>query len=172
SRQLQGKALSYNNLNDAEAALEIVGAFREPAVAVVKHTNPCGVAVGDTPAEAFRRARDADPVSIFGGIVAFNRGVDQETAHLLADVFLEVILAPSFDAGAREILAAKKNLRLLEVEGIGHFNPYWDVRGLRGGLLIQEADVLSLPVRKGRIVTARAPREEERDDLEFACRVV
>lgn len=172
ARQLQGKALSYNNIGDAAAALELAGSFREPAAVAVKHANPCGVAVAPTLAEAFRRARDADPVSIFGGIVACNRPVDGETAALMADIFLEVIIAPSFLPAARDVLASKKNLRLLEVDGIGRTGPYWDIRSVRGGVLIQEADVWSSPVRKGRVVTARAPEEEEWADLEFAWQVV
>src|SRR5690606_29587126 len=103
--------LSYNNINDANAALEMVRGFREPAVVAVKHTNPCGLAVGSTIAEAFARARDADPVSIFGGIVACNRPVDGEAARLMAELFLEVILAPAFEPEALEVFKPKKNLR-------------------------------------------------------------
>jgi len=172
ARQLQGKALSYNNINDAAAALELVGMFKEPAAVAVKHANPCGVAVADCLTEAFRKARDADPVSIFGGIVALNRPVDEETAQEMAELFLEVIIAPVFTDGARAVLGQKKNLRLLEVDDIGRLSPYWDVRGVRGGLLIQEADVLPSPLRQAGVVTEQSPSPEAWRDLEFAWRVV
>lgn len=171
ARQLQGKALSYNNINDAAAALELVGMFKEPAAVAVKHANPCGVAIAGTLAEAFRKARDADPVSIFGGIVALNRPVDEDTAREMAELFLEVIIGPSFTEGARAVLGQKKNLRLLEVDDIGRLSPYWDVRGVRGGLLVQEADVLPSPLRPAGVVTEEAPSPEAWRDLDFAWRV-
>ena len=138
AQPLQGKKLSYNNYNDAEAALALVSEFEPPAAVAVKHAVPCGVGWGATPAQAFARAREADPVSIFGGIIAFNRPVDAETATALAEIFLEIIIAPAFSDEARTVLANKKNLRLLicppRVQG------GMQVKTIAGGLLVQDAD--------------------------------
>lgn len=138
AQPLQGKELSYNNYNDTDAAFALVSEFDEPAAVAVKHAVPCGVGLGKSPAQAFARARQADPVSIFGGIIAFNRPVDEETAQLLQAIFLEVIIAPAFTKGARTVLAAKKNLRLLECPNRrpqGHV-----LRSISGGVLVQQAD--------------------------------
>lgn len=138
AQPLQGKELSYNNYNDTDAAFALVSEFAEPAAVAVKHAVPCGVGLGKSPAQAFARARQADPVSIFGGIIAFNRPVDEETAQLLQAIFLEVIIAPAFTQGARTVLAAKKNLRLLECPNRrpqGHV-----LRSISGGVLVQQAD--------------------------------
>jgi len=169
ARQLHGMELSYCNIMDAAAALEMVREFDRPAVAAVKHANPCGLAVAGTPAEAFQRAHDADPVSIFGGIVAFNREVDEATAQKLSQVFLHVVLAPSFTPGALSILKQKKNLRLLELGPITPPEPYVQLLRIPGGLLVQEADILGLPDRAScQVVTKRAPTESEWRDLAFA----
>lgn len=135
---LQGKELSYNNYNDAEAALALAAEFQLPAAVAVKHAVPCGVGLGSTAAQAFLRAREADPVSIFGGIVAFNRPVDQETALGLTEIFLEVIIAPDFTTDAREVLGKKKNLRLLACPSRVQWG--MQMRTISGGLLIQDAD--------------------------------
>ncbi|MDI6871562.1 MAG: bifunctional phosphoribosylaminoimidazolecarboxamide formyltransferase/IMP cyclohydrolase [Bacillota bacterium] len=170
--QLGGKELSYNNLNDADAALSAVAEFAGPAAVAVKHTNPCGVAEAETLAEAFRQAAAADPVSIFGGIVALNREVDEETARELAGIFLEVITAPGFSPGALSILQAKKNLRLLQVPQEGETERL-DLRRVAGGLLVQDADVALLPPEEGlKVVTSRAPSPEQWEELRFAWKVV
>jgi len=135
---LQGKALSYNNFNDAHAALALAAEFSQPAAVAVKHATPCGVGTGATPVQAFARAREADSVSIFGGIVAFNCPVDAETAAALAEIFLEVVAAPDFTAAAREILAGKKNLRLLACPPRKEAGLL--IRSIAGGLLVQQAD--------------------------------
>lgn len=135
---IQGKELSYNNYNDSDGALALVSEFDEPAAVAVKHAVPCGVGLGSTPAQAFLRARQADPVSIFGGIIAFNRPVDEETAQLLQELFLEVVIAPGFTPEARTALAVKKNLRLLACP---NRSPRGQVlRSIAGGILVQEAD--------------------------------
>lgn len=142
AQPLQGKGLSYNNYNDADAAFALVSEFDGPAAVAVKHAVPCGVGLGGAPAQAFARARQGDPVSIFGGIIAFNRAVDAETASLLKEIFLEVVIAPGFTAEAREMLAAKKNLRLLECP---NQRPQGRVlRSVSGGILVQQADDATL----------------------------
>lgn len=138
AQPLQGKELSYNNYNDADAALALVSEFETPAAVAVKHAVPCGVGLGTTAAQAFSRAREADPVSIFGGIAAFNVPVDEDTATQLAEIFLEVIIAPEFTARAREILARKKNLRLLACPS--HGSQDLTVKTISGGLLVQMPD--------------------------------
>jgi phosphoribosylaminoimidazolecarboxamide formyltransferase/IMP cyclohydrolase len=170
--QLGGKELSYNNLNDADAALAAVAEFEGPAAVAVKHTNPCGAAEAATLAEAFQQAAAADPVSIFGGIVALNREVDEETARQLAGIFLEVVLAPGFSSAARELLGARKNLRLLAVP-VGGSPERWDRRGVAGGLLVQEADLAGLPpIEDLKVVTGRAPAPEEWEGLCFGWKLV
>jgi len=168
-----GKELSYNNLVDVEAALDCVREFERPAAVVVKHTNPCGVAEDEVLEQAYRTAREADSVSAFGGIVAFNRPVDVATAKVLAETFLECIVAPSFDAEALEILTAKKALRLLAIgKMLGPDFSEWQYKRVGGGLLVQERDsTRSNEVRAGRVVTNRAPTEDELSALEFAWRV-
>jgi len=171
AEQLQGKPMSFNNYGDAEAAWNLVSAFEEPAAVAVKHQNPCGVAVAETIAEAFQKAHDADPVSIFGGIVALNRPLDLATAEKLAPIFLEVLLAPDYQDEALGVLARKKNLRVLRVPALAS-GDYQDMRRVRGGLLVQDADVVPLDEEKLRVVTKRAPTEAEWRDLRFAWKVV
>lgn len=176
AEKLHGKELSYNNIQDAAAAWEAVREFEEPAAVVVKHTNPCGVAVGSSLLEAYRKAYEADPVSIFGGIVALNRPVDKETAELLSGIFLEIVIAPEFTPEALEALKQKKNLRLLRMagairEGAAEKTP-WRFTTADGGLLVQEADRRGLDRSECRVVTKRVPTEEEWNELLFAWRVV
>ena len=172
-RQLQGKELSYNNLQDADAAVELVASFERPAVAVIKHTNPCGVALADTAAEAWRRALAADPVSAFGGIVALNREVDAATAEGLASLFLEVVVAPGFADDARDTLGKKGNLRLIALDRLpAQGDAMLDLKSVAGGLLVQARDTETSDPADWTCPTARAPSEAERAGLVFAWQVV
>jgi phosphoribosylaminoimidazolecarboxamide formyltransferase/IMP cyclohydrolase len=182
ARQLAGKPLSYNNIYDLDAALELVREFAGPAAVVVKHGIPCGAAVAGSLLEAYLRAREGDPVSAFGGIVALNREVDRPTAGALAETFLEAVVAPAFAPGALAALAGKKNLRLMETGPLGSPDrpeggpgPGLDFRRVRGGLLVQDRDAVDLVEDQLRVVTSRAPDEREWADLRFAwtvCRYV
>ena len=168
-----GKELSFNNLVDVDAALEAVREHERPAAVVVKHTNPCGAAVAATLAEAYKTARDADALSAFGGIVALNREVDEATAKILAETFLECVVAPSYAAAALELLRGKKNLRLLAT---GAWLPAdyaaLQYKRLSGGMVVQARDASAAgEVTKGKIATKRAPTPEEMKGLEFAWRV-
>jgi phosphoribosylaminoimidazolecarboxamide formyltransferase / IMP cyclohydrolase len=172
-RQLQGKELSYNNLQDADAAVELVASFERPAVAIIKHTNPCGVAVADGLADAWTRALAADPVSAFGGIVALNRDVDAATAAGLASLFLEVVAAPGFSAEAREILGQKSNLRLIALDRLpGSADAMLDIKSIAGGLLVQARDTGASDPAGWTSPTARQPSAAERTGLAFAWEVV
>ncbi|WP_378210589.1 bifunctional phosphoribosylaminoimidazolecarboxamide formyltransferase/IMP cyclohydrolase [Anoxybacteroides rupiense] len=172
AKQLHGKELSYNNINDANAALQIVKEFAEPAAVAVKHMNPCGVGIGDTILAAFTRAYEADPTSIFGGIVALNREVDRDTALKMHEIFLEIIIAPSFSEEAVEILTQKKNLRLLTIDfAAQHKNEPFFV-SMHGGLLVQDEDRYTLDDAEIKIVTKRQPTETEWEDLKLAWKVV
>ena len=164
-RQLQGKELSYNNIVDLQACWELALELAPPAVAIIKHTNPAGAATGDTLAEAYRKALECDPVSAFGGVIGVNQPVDRETAAEMAKLFVEAIAAPGFEAEAREIFAAKKNLRLLEVTPSA---PVTVLKAVSGGLLLQEPDTRSLDERELKIVTERPPTPEEMRALKFA----
>ncbi|AST05677.1 bifunctional phosphoribosylaminoimidazolecarboxamide formyltransferase/IMP cyclohydrolase [Anoxybacillus flavithermus] len=172
AKQLHGKELSYNNINDANAALQIVAEFVEPAAVAVKHMNPCGVGVGETIAEAFQKAYEADPTSIFGGIVALNREVDEQMAAKLHDIFLEIVIAPSFTEQALEILTRKKNIRLLTVNFEAERKKEPFVVSVRGGLLVQDEDTYTIDDATLQVVTERKPTEEEWSNLTFAWRVV
>ncbi|HOJ52472.1 MAG TPA: bifunctional phosphoribosylaminoimidazolecarboxamide formyltransferase/IMP cyclohydrolase [Syntrophales bacterium] len=174
ARQLQGKELSYNNIMDSDAAWQMACEFDLPAAVIVKHANPCGVSVDNEDLlAAYKRALETDPVSAFGGIVAFNRPVGGRLAEELSKIFLEVIIAPQFDDDARQIMGSKKNVRLLEISGRGHKAPTGlDFRRVGGGLLIQERDVMKVNIRTARIVTRREPTEAEWAALDFAWRVV
>jgi phosphoribosylaminoimidazolecarboxamide formyltransferase/IMP cyclohydrolase len=171
--QLQGKELSFNNLNDTDAALALVAELTAPAVAIVKHANPCGVAVGESLADAHRKALACDPISAFGGIVACNRPLDEEAAVEIARVFTEVVAAPGVDAAAREVFAAKPSLRLLALDELpdpvaaGH-----DVQWLSGGFLAQDRDTARLRASQLHVATRRPPDEAELADLLFAWTVV
>jgi len=175
-RQLQGKELSYNNLLDADAARKMVALFDEPAVAVVKHNNPCGLARGETPLEAFERALSTDPVSAFGSIVALNRRAEKPLAEALAELFVEVVVAPEYGDGALEVFAAKKNLRLLEcppyeVPAGGPLRAA-ELRAVDGGFLAQMPDAAPDEPESWTCPTTRPPSEEEREAMELAWKVV
>jgi phosphoribosylaminoimidazolecarboxamide formyltransferase/IMP cyclohydrolase len=168
--QLQGKALSYNNIADADAAWECVRGFERPACAIVKHANPCGVAIAADVAAAYGKAFSTDPTSAFGGIIAFNRGVDAACAERVSGQFVEVVLAPAFDAGARAVFAAKQNLRLLAIASGAAHNDL-DFKRVGGGLLVQTADTAMIGPADLKVVTRRRPAPEQIDDLLFAWRV-
>ncbi len=169
---LQGKELSYNNLLDLDAALQLCGEFARPAAVVVKHNNPCGVAEADAGvAAAYQLARECDKVSAFGGIVAVNREVDDALGALLAETFLECIIAPGFSAGARAALAGKKNLRLLVHRGVQQGGAAWALRSVRGGLLVQSQDDGMVKIEDTKVESNRAPTDAERRALDFAWRV-
>ena len=173
ARQLQGKALSYNNLADADAALECVAEFAEPAVVIVKHANPCGVAAGADLAEAYGKALACDPVSAFGGIVALNRPLDAATATEIAKLFTEVIIAPGVSDEAAAIIGQKKNLRLLVSAGLPDpAQPGLLVKSIAGGFLLQSRDDGRVAAADLKVVTRRAPTPAELADLLFAVRVV
>lgn len=185
AEQLHGKELSYNNINDAQAALDLVLEFDRPAAVAVKHTNPCGVGVADTLAEAYRKAYEADKVSIFGGIIALNRICDAATAEQIAQIFVEIVMAPDFDAAALAILTKKKNVRLLKLgpfptvapavvqasAGAGMDSTGWDMRRVEGGMLVQDFDRIAEDPHSWRTVTAAQVPGERWDDLVFAWKV-
>jgi phosphoribosylaminoimidazolecarboxamide formyltransferase/IMP cyclohydrolase len=168
-----GKELSFNNLVDVDAALDAVREFERPAAVVVKHTNPCGAAAADTLVEAYRAAREADAISAFGGIVALNRDVDETTAKVLAETFLECVVAPSFTPEALFVLRPKKNLRLLQTGAwLGADRAELTYKRVGGGLVVQDRDAsAALEVARGRVVSRRAPTAEELRGLEFAWRI-
>ncbi len=180
ARVLQGKELSYNNLLDLEAALAAVKEHDVPACVIIKHNTPCGVAVGKTVAEAFTRARACDPVSAFGGIVALNRPVDSGASLELSTLFLECVIAPSYADDARRGLAVKKNLRLLEAPRLGEPRESWrrrpeelrELRSIPGGLVVMDRDLGSVRREDCKVMTKRAPTEQEWKDLLFAWKVV
>ncbi len=168
AKQLQGKELSYNNIVDLDACWELVSEFEEPAVVIIKHTNPCGASTGATVLEAYRRALEADPVSAFGGVIGVNREIDAAAAEEIAKLFVEAIVAPSFSGEALERFSAKKNLRLIEIV------PAETPRVLKqvsGGLLVQDADRLRLTEAELKIVTKRQPTAEELCALLFSWHV-
>jgi len=166
--QIGGKELSYNNLVDLDAAWQLAQEFERPAAAIIKHTNPCGCGEQDSLVEAYRKAQECDPVSAFGGVIGFNRAVDEETAREVAKTFIEAIAAPDFSAEAREVLAAKKNLRLLKVTRVSE--PLV-VKSISGGYLAQTTDAHRLQRTDCRVVTKRAPSDDEWVALEFAWKI-
>ena len=168
---LQGKALSYNNIADADAAFACVRDFSENAAVIVKHANPCGVAVGGKQAEVYERARAADSTSAFGGIAAFNQPLDNETASLIAQTFMEVVIAPGFADEALETLSAKKNLRVLLAPSVAPVQGGLDFKRVSGGLLVQERDDHILTRDMCKVVSKRQPTEEEWQDMMFAWSV-
>ncbi|MDE5623151.1 MAG: bifunctional phosphoribosylaminoimidazolecarboxamide formyltransferase/IMP cyclohydrolase [Alistipes sp.] len=172
AKQLGGKELSYNNIQDANAALCIVREFDEPFCVGLKHMNPCGAAVGRDAADAWAKAYEADKVSIFGGIVATNRPVTREAAELMKPVFLEIIMAPKFDEGALEVLRTKKNLRLLEVDMSHAEGAPKQYVSVNGGLLVQELDVAAKRITADMSVTERKPTAAQLADLDFGWRIV
>jgi phosphoribosylaminoimidazolecarboxamide formyltransferase/IMP cyclohydrolase len=167
--QLQGKELSFNNLLDFDAALVLAAELPEDGCVIVKHGNPCGTALGQEPKAAFERALACDPMSAFGGVIAFNRRVDLRVAQSIAEHFFEGVVAPSFDEDARGALARKKKLRLLQVGDLGRFERTGtDLRRIHGGLLVQTWDRVDEKVREAQVVTRRKPTEKEWRALEFA----
>lgn len=170
--QLHGKELSYNNIQDGNAALQIVKEFDKPAAVAVKHMNPCGVGTGATIEEAFDKAYEADPTSIFGGIIALNREVDAATAEKLGGIFLEIIIAPSFTDEALEILTKKKNIRLLTINFAQEKKDQFKVVSVEGGLLVQEEDTFDFADADIKVVTDRQPTDEELEALKLGWAVV
>ena len=170
AKQLYGKEMSFNNYVDADAAWNLVCDFDQTACAIIKHTNPSGVGVGANNLEAYRRALATDPISAFGGIVAFNRSVDAETARAVNEVFTEVVLAPEFDAEALEIFQQKKNLRVLRVEKIGNADGL-DYKQISGGVLVQNRDNLIVTVEDLKVVSEKKPTDEEIRAMLFAWKV-
>ena len=173
ANQLQGKELSYNNLVDLEAALQLAMEFRRPAAVIVKHNNPCGTAEQESLSDAYVKALACDPVSAYGGVMAFNRPVDAATAEEIAKIFVECIVAPGYEAAALEKFAAKKNLRLLQLpswDSAGHESDL-EVKRISGGLLVQEQDRHELAPGDLKVVTRRAPTRAEIEDLLFGWKV-
>ncbi|CAE6919813.1 bifunctional phosphoribosylaminoimidazolecarboxamide formyltransferase/IMP cyclohydrolase [Vibrio sp. B1FLJ16] len=172
ARQIQGKALSYNNIADTDAALECVKEFSEPACVIVKHANPCGVALGKDILEAYNRAYQTDPTSAFGGIIAFNQELDAETATAIVErQFVEVIIAPSVSEEAIEVVAAKKNVRLLECGEWTTKTTGFDIKRVNGGLLVQDRDQGMVSLDDLKVVSKRQPTEEELKDALFCWKV-
>ena len=172
AQQLQGKELSYNNLVDLDAAWAVAQEFTDPACAIVKHNNPCGTAEQKTLAEAYRQALACDPVSAFGGVLAFNRNMDAETATEVAKLFVECIIAPAYDPTARETLAGKKNLRLMQMGPASKEKTLpWDLKRISGGVLVQQPDTLTIAEADLKVVTKRQPSREELRDLLFGWKV-
>ncbi|MGB6054335.1 MAG: bifunctional phosphoribosylaminoimidazolecarboxamide formyltransferase/IMP cyclohydrolase [Burkholderiaceae bacterium] len=169
-RQLQGKELSYNNIGDADAAWECVKTFDAPACVIVKHANPCGVALGADPGEAYAKALQTDPISAFGGIIAFNRALDGKAAAAVAKQFVEVLIAPAFTDEAKQVFAAKQNVRLLEIPLADGVNAY-DCKRVGGGLLLQSPDARNLEAAELRVVSKKQPTPQQLQDLMFAWRV-
>lgn len=168
-QQLQGKEFSYNNWMDMDAAWEIASEYNDTVCVIIKHTNPCGVALGRNVLEAYERALSADPVSAFGGIIAFNRVVDEETARAIKERFYEVIVAPGFNPQAEQILSAKANLRLFAVgREEGCATRGWKIKTINGGFLVQQEDLGVAPVEEWKCVSAAKPSEDDLAELEFA----
>ena len=172
AEQLNGKELSYNNIQDANATLNIAREFDEPFCVGVKHMNPCGSATGKTIAEAWKKAYEADKTSIFGGIVAANREIDLETAQMLKPIFLEIVMAPSFAPDALELLCTKKNLRVLKVDMSKDNTVRKQYVSMNGGMLVQDRDINTKPVAAEQCVTELKPTVEQLADMEFAWKIV
>ncbi len=167
-RQIQGKELSYNNIVDLQAAWDLAQEFEEPVCAIIKHTNPAGTATGKTLVEAYKKALECDPVSAFGGVIGVNRPIDAQAAEEMAKLFLEVIAAPSFDDAAKAKFAAKKNLRLVEVNDL---REKWVLKNVSGGILLQDADARLITEGDLKVVSKRQPTTEEKRALLFAWKV-
>lgn len=172
AHQLQGKELSYNNILDSDAALQLVSEFEEPAVVIIKHTNPCGAALGQTLQQAFIKARDGDPVSAFGGIIAMNRLLDVATATLIAETFFECIIAPGFHPEALKVLSAKKQLRLLSIDQMPALTDQMQIyRRVSGGLLVQNNDAKAVDFSNLSVPTKRKPTNNELQEMAFAWKI-
>jgi phosphoribosylaminoimidazolecarboxamide formyltransferase / IMP cyclohydrolase len=168
AHQIQGKELSYNNIVDLEAAWDLAQEFDEPVCAIIKHTNPAGIATGGSLAEAYKKALECDPVSAFGGVIGVNRPVDADAADEMAKLFLEVIAAPSFDEAAKARFASKKNLRLVEINDV---REKWTLKNVSGGILLQDSDARPLAESDLKVVSKRQPTPEEKRALLFAWKV-
>ncbi|WP_028487164.1 bifunctional phosphoribosylaminoimidazolecarboxamide formyltransferase/IMP cyclohydrolase [Thiomicrorhabdus chilensis] len=172
AEQIQGKALSFNNIADTDAALELVKTFDDTACVIVKHANPCGVSIGSSLFEAYDRAYKTDPTSAFGGIIAFNRELDAQTAQAIVErQFVEVIIAPSVSDEAKTVVAAKQNVRLLACGELGEQQAAYDYKRVTGGLLVQDRDLGAVSREELKVVSKRTPTETEMDDLMFAWKV-
>ena len=172
AKQLHGKELSYNNILDLNAALELAREFDETAAVIIKHTNPCGVATGNNLVSAYREARETDPLSAFGGIIGFNKNVDEETAKEIASTFIEAVIAPDYDESALAILKEKKNIRLLKLSNFKEkTEKEYDLRNVSGGLLLQDKDSVTLNEDNLKVVTNRQPTEKEWSAMRFAWKV-
>ena len=172
AKQLHGKELSFNNIQDANAALEIVAEYDEPAVVAVKHMNPCGIGLADNLNDAFTRAYEADPISIFGGIIACNREVDKATAEQMHEIFLEIVMAPSFTEEAKKVLMQKQNIRLLEMADMESEQSTKKITTVKGGILVQTSDDGKVAAEDLEVVTDRKPTTEEMEDLLFSWKAV
>ncbi|MDU5510378.1 bifunctional phosphoribosylaminoimidazolecarboxamide formyltransferase/IMP cyclohydrolase [Enterococcus gilvus] len=172
AEQLHGKELSYNNIKDADAAIRIAREFSDPTVVALKHMNPCGIGSGRTIAEAYQFAYEADPTSIFGGILVANREIDVETAEEMHKLFLEIIIAPSFSKEAFDVLSSKKNLRLMTLDFSNTNSDQQEVVSVLGGLLVQEQDVVTEIPEEWEVATDRKPTDEELKALAFAWKAV
>ena len=172
AKQLHGKELSYNNILDLNAALELVREFDETAAVIIKHTNPCGVATGNSLVQAYRKARETDPLSAFGGIIAFNKNVDEDTAKEIASTFIEAVIVPDYDDSALAILKEKKNIRLLKLPDFNKkAEKEYDLRTVSVGILLQDKDSVTLNEDNLKIVTNRQPTEKEWTAMRFAWKV-
>ena len=173
AKQLHGKELSYNNINDTNGALDLLREFTEPTIVAVKHANPCGVATSNTISKAFELAYNSDPVSIFGGIIAANREIDKATAEQINKIFIEIVIAPSFSKEALEILEQKKNIRLLALDSINApvKSTSYDMKKVLGGLLVQDYDTIVIEDEKCQVVTETKPTKEQISDMQFLMRV-
>ncbi|WP_010248319.1 bifunctional phosphoribosylaminoimidazolecarboxamide formyltransferase/IMP cyclohydrolase [Acetivibrio cellulolyticus] len=174
AKQLHGKEMSYNNINDANGALDLLKEFDEPSVVAVKHANPCGVASADNIYDAYVKTYEADPVSIFGGIIAANREIDEKTAQEINKIFVEIVIAPSYTEEALKILTQKKNIRVLQLDNISAKLPAgtYDMKKVAGGLLVQSYNNELLNVDELQFVTDKKPTKEELESLIFAMKVV
>jgi len=172
AQQLNGKELSFNNIVDVEAAYALAAEFPQPAAAIIKHTNPCGTGIGATLAEAYQKAYQADPVSAYGGIVAVNREVDRETAQLISEIFIEVVIAPAFSQQALDILTNKKNIRLLVAALPQADSDRLEIKSVAGGVLLQQVDMTTTAQSAMKVVTKRQPTANEWEQLLFAWKVV
>ncbi len=171
-KQLHGKELSFNNLIDINAAVTIAGEFSEPCCIIIKHTNPCGAAVGDGLLDAFRKAKETDPLSAFGSIISFNREVDAATAEEISKMFVEVIVAPKFSEGAKAKFMEKKNLRLIEIGKFPDLSKEKDFKKITGGLLVQDIDTRVPTKDELKVVTKEKPTEEQLSAMEFGWRIL
>ncbi|MGN0918487.1 MAG: bifunctional phosphoribosylaminoimidazolecarboxamide formyltransferase/IMP cyclohydrolase, partial [Oxalobacter sp.] len=170
-KQFQGKELSYNNIADADAAWECVKSFDEPACVIIKHANPCGVAVGKDLLEAYLKALQTDPQAAFGGIIAFNKELDARTSEEVSKLFVEVLIAPHFTEEAKAVFNRKKNLRLLEIP-LGKQTNNYEMKRVGGGLLVQSADTAKAMADKLQVVTKVTPTQQQIDDMLFAYKIV